>query len=70
MKALILWWDNAQWPLAREALRAAGRSDLIGRGATQLVPPPGHDQAPPRNSAPPRGPARKRPQPAPRRARG
>lgn len=34
MKALLLWWDPKQWPLAREALRAAGRSDLIGK----LVP--------------------------------
>jgi radical SAM superfamily enzyme YgiQ (UPF0313 family) len=39
MKALILWWDEAQWPLAREALQAAGRRDLIGRGAGCLVPP-------------------------------
>lgn len=39
MKALILWWDQAQWPLAREALRAAGRRDLIGRGIGCLVPP-------------------------------
>jgi uncharacterized radical SAM protein YgiQ len=39
MKALILWWDEAQWPLAREALSAAGRRDLIGRGAHCLVPP-------------------------------
>jgi radical SAM superfamily enzyme YgiQ (UPF0313 family) len=31
MKALILWWDETQWPLAREALRKAGRADLIGR---------------------------------------
>jgi uncharacterized radical SAM protein YgiQ len=39
MKALILWWDEAQWPLAREALNAAGRRDLIGRAAACLVPP-------------------------------
>jgi uncharacterized radical SAM protein YgiQ len=39
MKALILWWDEAQWPLAREALNAAGRRDLIGRSAGCLVPP-------------------------------
>ncbi len=38
MKALILWWDERQWPLAREALKAAGRRDLIGRGAGCLVP--------------------------------
>jgi uncharacterized radical SAM protein YgiQ len=39
MKALILWWDEAQWPLAREALSAAGRRDLIGRAMGCLVPP-------------------------------
>ncbi|MEZ4308952.1 MAG: YgiQ family radical SAM protein [Polyangiaceae bacterium] len=39
MKALILWWDEASWPLAREALRKAGRADLIGRGPRCLVPP-------------------------------
>lgn len=38
MKALLYWWDKAQWPLAREALRSAGRSDLIGHGARCLVP--------------------------------
>ncbi|HET9930803.1 MAG TPA: DUF3362 domain-containing protein, partial [Polyangiaceae bacterium] len=42
MKALILWWDEASWPLAREALRAAGRSDLIGLGPNALVPPAHH----------------------------
>jgi uncharacterized radical SAM protein YgiQ len=39
MKALIFYWDEAHWPLAREALGKAGRSDLIGRGAHCLVPP-------------------------------
>jgi radical SAM superfamily enzyme YgiQ (UPF0313 family) len=39
MKALIFWWDGAHHPLAREALRKAGRSDLIGRGPNHLVPP-------------------------------
>ena len=38
MKALILWWDEKQWPLAREALRAAGRRDLIGGSPRCLVP--------------------------------
>jgi uncharacterized radical SAM protein YgiQ len=53
MKALILWWDEKQWPLAREALARAGRRDLIGRGPNCLVPPeygaqisPGRAQAP------------------------
>ena len=39
MKALIFWWDEASWPLAREALVKAGRRDLIGRGPRCLVPP-------------------------------
>ena len=39
MKALIFYWDEAEWPLAREALRKAGRADLIGRGSGCLVPP-------------------------------
>jgi len=39
MKALLFWWDDASWPLAREALRAAGRRDLIGRATHCLVPP-------------------------------
>ncbi len=38
-KALLLYWNRDQWPLAREALVKAGRSDLIGRGAHCLVPP-------------------------------
>jgi len=38
MKALILWWDPEQWPLAREALRRAGRHDLIGSAPHCLVP--------------------------------
>jgi len=39
MKALILWWDEKQWPLAREALRLAKRTDLIGKSPSCLVPP-------------------------------
>jgi uncharacterized radical SAM protein YgiQ len=39
MKALILWWDEKQWPLARSALKQAGRRDLIGRSPGCLVPP-------------------------------
>lgn len=38
-KALLLYWSPDQWPLAREALREAGRADLIGTGANALVPP-------------------------------
>ena len=39
LKALLYWWDPAQHELAREALREAGRRDLIGRGPKALVPP-------------------------------
>jgi uncharacterized radical SAM protein YgiQ len=39
MKALLFYWDPPSWPLAREALRKAGRKDLIGRGPRCLVPP-------------------------------
>jgi uncharacterized radical SAM protein YgiQ len=38
-KALLLYWNPEQWPLAREALEQAGRKDLIGRGPNALVPP-------------------------------
>jgi uncharacterized radical SAM protein YgiQ len=38
-KALLLYWNPDQWDLAREALREAGREDLIGRGPDALVPP-------------------------------
>jgi uncharacterized radical SAM protein YgiQ len=41
MKALVFYWDPQHWPLAREALRQAGRHDLIGRGPNALVPPEG-----------------------------
>jgi len=37
-KALLLYWSPDQWPLAREALREAGRADLIGTGPEALVP--------------------------------
>ena len=39
LKALLYWWDEEHHPLAREALRKAGRTDLIGNGARCLVPP-------------------------------
>jgi hypothetical protein len=38
-KALLLYWNSEWWPLAREALEVAGRTDLIGRGPQHLVPP-------------------------------
>jgi uncharacterized radical SAM protein YgiQ len=41
MKALVFYWDPQHWPLAREALVAAGRRDLITHGPHGLVPPEG-----------------------------
>jgi len=38
-KALLLYWDPSHHELAREALREAGRTDLIGNGPEHLVPP-------------------------------
>lgn len=46
LKALLFWWDERQWPLAREALRRAGRTDLIGKGPRCLVPHGGDDRKP------------------------
>jgi hypothetical protein len=40
-KALLLYWDPAHHPLAREALRKAGRADLIGHRPGCLIPPEG-----------------------------
>jgi uncharacterized radical SAM protein YgiQ len=42
-KALLLAWDPAEHERVREALREAGRVDLIGRGPGALVPPAGRD---------------------------
>ncbi len=39
MKALLMWWDERQHALAREALSIAGRRDLIGGRPHQLIPP-------------------------------
>jgi uncharacterized radical SAM protein YgiQ len=38
MKALLFWWDPTHHELAREALRIAGRSDLIGDRPQHLIP--------------------------------
>jgi hypothetical protein len=38
-KAVLLYWDPAHHELAREALIAAGRRDLIGSGPRALIPP-------------------------------
>ena len=56
MKALLFWWDPAQWKLAREALRKLGRADLIGRGSTCLVPPARKGRQGERRAAPRRSP--------------
>ena len=38
-KALLLYWNPEQHELAREALLAAGRGDLICNKPEHLVPP-------------------------------
>jgi uncharacterized radical SAM protein YgiQ len=45
MKALLFYWDETHWPLAREALVKAKRTDLIGKGAHCLVPHGGTSSA-------------------------
>ncbi len=45
-KALMFYWDVEQHALVREALRKAGRSDLIGNHAAALVPPEGRGPRP------------------------
>ena len=37
-KAFLRYHDADNWPLLRQALARMGRSDLIGRGAQQLIP--------------------------------
>jgi uncharacterized radical SAM protein YgiQ len=37
-KAFLRYHDSENWPLLREALRAMGRSDLIGPGKRHLIP--------------------------------
>jgi len=37
-KAFLRYHDAANWPLLREALKAMGRSDLIGNGKHHLIP--------------------------------
>ncbi len=51
MKALLFYWDAQHWPLAREALRKAGRADLIGTRPDSLVPPEWSARPPPRAGA-------------------
>jgi len=40
-KAFLRWHDPENWPLLREALVRMGRTDLIGTGPEDLVPPEG-----------------------------
>ena len=37
-KAFLRWHDPNNWPLLRDALRAMGRTDLIGNGKLHLIP--------------------------------
>jgi len=37
-KAFLRWHDPNNWPVLREALKAMGRSDLIGNGKHHLIP--------------------------------
>ncbi len=68
MKALLFWWDPEQQPLAREALRKAGRADLIGNGPRCLVPPERHGAGGPQaERGPQRQGVRERQRPEPRR---
>jgi uncharacterized radical SAM protein YgiQ len=71
MKALVFYWNEEHWPLAREALREVGRGDLIGNGPHCLVPAgDGHDAGRHAATRPPgRGFQRaRRPQRRPRRS--
>ncbi|HWJ06854.1 MAG TPA: YgiQ family radical SAM protein [Steroidobacteraceae bacterium] len=78
-KAFLRYHDPNNWPLLREALRAMGRSDLIGNGRQQLVPTyqpigtghahEGHRKPTARNAAPrPGAAAAQRATPATRKA--
>ena len=59
-KALLLYWDKSQHDLAREALRQAGREDLIGKSPQHLVPPEERRPWRQRGRGPSRGPKRRR----------
>ncbi|WP_394838238.1 YgiQ family radical SAM protein [Pendulispora rubella] len=62
MKALLFYWDPTHWPLAREALRKAGRGDLIGHGPRALVPPDDGRTYPPAKPPSPQRPHARPPQ--------
>jgi uncharacterized radical SAM protein YgiQ len=59
-KALLLYWDPAHHDEAREALRQAGRADLIGSGQGALIPPARGKGALPRYMKQARGKRRRR----------
>ena len=58
-KAFLRYHDASNWPLLREALKAMGRSDLIGNGKHHLIPTwqpladDGYQSARKKNSSPP-----------------
>ena len=69
-KAFLRYHDPENWPILREALKAMGRTDLIGNGKRHLIPafqPAGTGGSPEGRRRP--EPARA-PKPAPRRPRG
>jgi radical SAM superfamily enzyme YgiQ (UPF0313 family) len=39
-KAFLRYHDEKNWPMLREALKRLGRSELIGTGEGNLIPPP------------------------------
>jgi len=58
-KAFLRYHDASNWPLLREALKAMGRTDLIGNGKHHLIPTwqplgdEGYQSARKKNSSPP-----------------
>lgn len=68
-RALLQWFDPAKRELVLEALKKAGREDLIGYGPGALVRPQGNDKPRPARDKGPRTDARK-PDPRPRRDKG
>ena len=53
-KALMQYWMPQNNDLVREALKEAGREDLIGHERDSLVPPPGGSRHKGRGGPPPR----------------
>ena len=64
MKALLFWWDESSWELARDALTKAGRRDPHRTGAALPRPAGSRDLGTPRTAcAPPFGGTRDRVRP-------